>query len=117
VATTIEARISARILESIDSPDAVVGDQLPTIQALQEAVAASVPTVVKAYSRLAEAGWVERRQGVGYFLKSKRPIGSDMSTVANELRGVADLLKSAGDRLAAVAGIMESTNTSKEPTK
>lgn len=60
-----------------------VGDQLPTLDALNERFGTRGPrTATRAYAELADLGIVERRHGVGFFLRSTTPIENAAGTAA-----------------------------------
>lgn len=60
-----------------------VGDQLPTLDALNERFGTSGPgTATRAYAELSDLGMVERRHGVGFFLRSTAPVENDAGTTA-----------------------------------
>jgi GntR family transcriptional regulator len=50
-----------------------LGDQLPTLKEVVEALAINPNTVAKAYAELEHEGLVVRRQGVGTFIASTPP--------------------------------------------
>jgi DNA-binding transcriptional regulator YhcF (GntR family) len=50
-----------------------IGDQLPTLKEVVEALAINPNTVAKAYAELEHEGLVVRRQGVGTFIASTPP--------------------------------------------
>lgn len=81
-------RIAELIKRHIVEGNLKPGDRLPSIEQLATEVGASRPTVREALHRLATAGWVETRQGVG--TRVTRP------TLAGLLNGFADLALSEG---------------------
>ena len=65
----IYVRLSAALRGAIERAELEPGTQLPPERALAQELGLSRTTVVNAYGRLAEDGWIEGRQGSGTFVR------------------------------------------------
>ncbi|WP_283133396.1 PLP-dependent aminotransferase family protein [Rhizohabitans arisaemae] len=58
-------RLALAIQRRIESGDVPIGTRLPSERALAKSLSVSRTTVINAYARLDDLGWLERRQGAG----------------------------------------------------
>jgi GntR family transcriptional regulator len=55
------------------------GDKLPAVRQLSERLKVNVNTVLKAYTILAQQGFIESKQGTGNFVKSPKNISCEIN--------------------------------------
>ncbi|MEV7011218.1 PLP-dependent aminotransferase family protein [Streptosporangium sp. NPDC051022] len=65
-------QLALGIIRLIESGDIVVGTRLPPERDFAKALAVSRTTIISAYAKLQELGWLERRQGAGTWVT--RPV-------------------------------------------
>src|SRR5438270_11434240 len=77
--TSINAQLVGLIRSAIEAGDLAPGEKLPTTRAVAEEAGLNQLTVVRAYRRLAEDGYVTAARGRGTFVRSAPPAvaGSD----------------------------------------
>jgi DNA-binding transcriptional MocR family regulator len=71
--TSINAQLIELVRSAIERGDLCPGEKLPTTRALAEAAQLNHLTVVRAYRRLAEAGYVTAARGRGTFVRQAPP--------------------------------------------
>ncbi len=64
-------RIAAALADAAERGLVGAGDRLPAERPLADALGVSRGTAVRGYDELAQAGWVERRQGAGTFVRPR----------------------------------------------
>ncbi|GAA1235526.1 PLP-dependent aminotransferase family protein [Kitasatospora nipponensis] len=64
-------RIAAALADAVERGLVGAGDRLPAERPLADALGVSRGTTVRGYDELAQAGWVERRQGAGTFVRPR----------------------------------------------
>ncbi|MDH6283959.1 GntR family transcriptional regulator [Prescottella agglutinans] len=98
MARTIYSSMLDFLLQEIASGAYSIGDQLPTLDALNDRFGSRGPTAgMRAYSELVGRGMVERRHGVGYFLTSLVPVppSEDQNPLNARLDAIEALLEEA----------------------
>jgi len=66
-------RLASALSGAIADGSLAAGDRLPTERSLAAALSVSRATVVAAYDELRDAGWVDRRQGSGTWVRHRGP--------------------------------------------
>ena len=75
--TTLTDQVVGGIQDLIEQRDLLPGARLPSIRRFAADHGISVFTVIQAYDRLAAAGYVEPRQGDGFFVNNRTNVDTD----------------------------------------
>lgn len=71
--TTLRDQVASMLIQKITQLGMRPGSRLPSIRALACHLGVSRFTVVEAYNRLVDEGWIQARQGSGYFIRLRQP--------------------------------------------
>ncbi len=85
-----------RVRRRIEAGTVSAGERLPSIREEADASGASINTVVRAYERLADDGWIRARPRGGFFARSRTSIGKGLAAAPERFAVSARL---AGERL------------------
>jgi DNA-binding transcriptional MocR family regulator len=79
-------QVAAALRRAVDAGEVPLGTVLPPERALASALAVSRSTVVSAYDRLKEDGWLESRQGSGTWVRRPDPTPDHGGTTTSATR-------------------------------
>ena len=107
----IYRQLEEQVQRGVLSGTLAEGEKLPTVREVAAELAVNPMTVSKAYSHLEMEGWVERRRGVGLFVRPRPAATEDeerLQVLSGSLRDAAFCAVQMGIPLAEALRVFES---------